>query len=163
MLPAIISTLHWYGQAPIKMLAFSEWTEAELLYNFDFLHKADMYLQYSNVLRAIEKHAIHHDSKQWIMFMKKFLSAITQTALDMVFDAKSDAASLASLRDLTLFNISREQSIKQKFLDNIDDQAIWSQHEKLSNTIDELPQLTQTFVYFTAQKWSTIDFSKTIA
>lgn len=98
-----------------------------------------------------------------MIFMKKFLSAITKTALDLVFETKSNAISPQSLQDLTIFNASREQSIKQIFLNNIDEQAIWSQHENLSSSIDELPQLTKTFVHFAAQKWNTIDFSSTVA
>jgi hypothetical protein len=59
ILPAIIATLNQHKVASPKIMFYTDGSIADLLYNFDFLQKSDMYMQYADVLTSISTHHIH--------------------------------------------------------------------------------------------------------
>ncbi len=140
---------------------YTDGSIADLLYNFDFLQKSDMYLQYTDILTNIATHPIHWNPRQGILFMKKFLSAVSQTALDAVVATKDEKNAHIDFTSLSWFDLYWENYLHKSFLENIDEEKIYSQHTKLSQDISAMPSLTKNFVYFTAQHWKKIDFDAT--
>jgi hypothetical protein len=159
MLPDIVAVLNQSVNEETKLMRFQEWGAATLLYNLQFLSEADMELHYASFLHKTNAHPIYEKNpKQALIFIKKCITAISQTALEIVSPWEKWQTDNTALEDLQSFDILRKESFQKLFMEYIDKECIWSQYQKLSVDIKEFDPLTKTLVYFTAKKWSTIDF-----
>jgi hypothetical protein len=81
--------------------------------------------------------------------------------LDAVVAKKDEKNTYIDLDSLSWFDAYRHNYLHKSFIENIDEEAIYSQHQKLSDDISTMSSLTKNFVYFTAQYRKKIDFETT--
>lgn len=155
-LQAIASTYN--GLTPTQLLRSQTGTASSLLYNLD-LFDDTLRAQYPTVLHKILRSGMYSDQQQVYGFFKKYLSAVSNTALDilMIYYSKKQTDLISDdPEQFAKFRISEGLSMFRK---QVDKNAIWSQYEKAAHISPEMVSLSQKLVYKTVQQWKTVDLS----
>ncbi len=148
-----IAATHNYP-IPTQLLRYQTGTNASLLYNLD-LFDDTLRAQYPTTLDKILISGIYSHQEQAYTFFKKYLSAVSNAALDilMMYYKKPD---LVSDDPEQFWKFWSNQGIGI-FMKQVDTHSIWSQYQNVSKVVSDMPSLSQKLVYKTVQQRKKID------
>lgn len=155
-LQAIASTYN--GLLPTQLLRSKTGTASSLLYNLE-LFDDSLRVQYPTVLSKILSSGIYTNQEQVYSFFKKYLSAVSNTALDILilyYEKKQIELVSDDPEQFAKFWLREGISL---FMKQIDKNTIWSQYQRASHVVPDMIVLSQKLVYKTVQQWKTVDVS----
>jgi len=101
----------------------------------------------------------HNKEKQWVVFILKYMQAISQTALKSEIIRQKMVISLSKVQERgDDFDLIWLNELQERFVKKLSDEWIYTQYNKMTKNITCLEELSQKLVDAMAKQWKDIDF-----